>query len=188
MSTSSSIERREPCRAGLFLDRDGTLIRDAGFLSDPAGVVLLDGVKAALHRAIRTHRLYLFSNQSGIGRGYYTLEQALAVNARMEALLELPPPGFSGVCLAPEAPEEPVVYRKPSPRFILESIRKDGLDPLSCWMIGDRLSDLQAGVNAGIRTALIRNPDYFKEETRLFCERHALPEYASLAQALETVL
>ena len=175
-----------PSRAALFLDRDGTLIRDAGFLSDPNGVVLLDGVKEALHRAVRTHRLYLFSNQSGIGRGFYTLTQALAVNARMEALLNLPPPGFSGVCMAPEAPEAPMVYRKPSPRFILESIEKDGLDPRRCWMIGDRLSDLQAGVNAGIRTALILNPDYFKEETRQFCEQHALPMFASLAQALET--
>ncbi len=172
-------------RAALFLDRDGTIIQDAGFLSDPAGVVLLEGAKAALHRAIRTHRLYLFTNQSGIGRGFYTLEQARAVNARMEELLELPPPGFSGVCMAPEAPEAPMVYRKPSPRFILESIRSDGLDPARCWMIGDRLSDLQAGVNAGIRTALVRNPDHFKEETRRFCEAHALPVFASLAEALE---
>lgn len=175
-------------QAALFLDRDGTIIRDAGFLSDPAGVVVLDGAKEALHRAMRTHRLYLFSNQSGIGRGYYTLEQALAVNARMLALLELPPPGFSGVCLAPEAPEEPAVYRKPSPRFIQESLRRDRLDPARCWMIGDRLSDLQAGVSAGIRAALIRNDDYFTEETRRFCEAHALPVFASLTQAAQAIL
>ena len=181
---------RPPAQPGsaLFLDRDGTLIADAGFLSDPAGVVLLDGVKAALHRAARTHRLYLLSNQSGIGRGYYTMDAARAVNARMEALLELPPPGFSGVCIAPEAPDEPPVYRKPSPRFILESIARDGLDPSRCWMIGDRLSDVQAGVNAGIRAALIRNPDYFKEETRLFCQEHNLPMFGSLAEALAEAL
>lgn len=172
----------------LFLDRDGTIIRDAGFLCDPAGVELLPGAKEALHRALRTHRLYLFSNQSGIGRGYYTMEQALAVNDRMLELLELPPPGFSGICLAPEAPDTPAVYRKPSPRFIHESIRRDGLDPARCWMIGDRLSDLQAGVNAGIRSVLILNPDYYKEETRLFCEAHALPAFRSLAEALPTLL
>ncbi len=175
-------------RAGLFLDRDGTIIADAGFLSDPAGVVLLAGAKEALHRALRSHRLYLFSNQSGIGRGYYTLAQALAVNARMEALLALPPPGFSAVCLAPEAPEAPAVYRKPSPRFIRECIEKDGLDPARCWMVGDRLSDLQAGVNAGIRAALVRNPDHFSEEVRLFCQTHGLPAFDSLAQAVAAVL
>lgn len=174
--------------AALFLDRDGTIIRDSGFLSDPAGVELLPGAKEALHLALRSHRLYLFSNQSGIGRGYYTMEQALAVNARMLELLALPPPGFSGICLAPEAPEVPAVYRKPSPRFIQESIRRDGLDPARCWMIGDRLSDLQAGFNAGIRPALILNPDYYKEETRLFCEAHALPVCTSLAEAVRTLL
>jgi len=175
-------------RAALFLDRDGTLIRDAGFLCDPEGVELLAGVKEALRCAAATHRLYLFSNQSGIGRGYFTLAEALAVNARMEALLELPPPGFYGTCIAPEAPAEPSAYRKPSPRFILERIARDRLDPSQCWMIGDRLSDVQAGVNAGIRAALIRNPDYFSEETRLFCEAHAIPVFPSLAQALGAVL
>ena len=128
-------------RAALFLDRDGTIIRDAGFLSDPDGVVLLDGAREALHRAILTHRLYLFTNQSGVGRGLYTLKEAQAVNARLEAMLALPPPGFSAICIAPEAPEEPAVYRKPSPRFIHECIQRDALDPAQCWMIGDRLSE-----------------------------------------------
>lgn len=174
-------------RAALFLDRDGTIIRDAGFLSDPDGVELLDGAKEALHRAARTHRLYLFTNQSGIGRGYYTLEQAHAVNRRMAALLDLPPPGFAAVCIAPEAPDEPSVYRKPSPRFILECVARDALDPAQCWMIGDRLSDVQAGVNAGIRAALIRNADHFNDETRLFCEAHGTPVFGTLADALETI-
>jgi D-glycero-D-manno-heptose 1,7-bisphosphate phosphatase len=171
-------------QAALFLDRDGTIIRDAGFLSDPGGVALLDGAGEALRRAAQTHRLYLFTNQSGIGRGYYTLEQARAVNARLLELLQLPPPGFAGVCIAPEAPDQPAVYRKPSPRFILESIARDGLDPARCWMLGDRLSDLQAGVNAGIRAALILNRDHFKEETRRFCEARAIPVFESLAAAL----
>jgi D-glycero-D-manno-heptose 1,7-bisphosphate phosphatase len=171
--------------SALFLDRDGTLIKDVGFLSDPEGVVLLEGVKEALHRAIRTHRLYLFSNQSGIGRGYYTMEQAHAINVRMEELLALPSPGFSRICMAPERPEEPAVYRKPSPKFIRECIEQDGLDPAGCWMVGDRLSDLQAGVNAGIHAALLHNPDHFKEETRAFAEAHHIPLFDSLPQALE---
>ena len=173
--------------AALFLDRDGTLIKDVGFLSDPAGVVLLEGVKEALHRALRTCRLYLFSNQSGIGRGYYTMEQALAVNARMTALLALPAPGFSRICMAPESPDAPAVYRKPSPKFIRECIDLDGLDPARCWMIGDRLSDLQAGVNAGIRAVLIRNPDYLKAETQAYAEEHRIPQFGSLAQTLDAL-
>lgn len=175
-------------RAALFLDRDGTVIRDVGYLSEPDGVELLAGAQEALHRVCGSHRLYLFTNQSGIGRGYYTLAQAQAVNARMMALLALPPPGFAAVCIAPETTEQPAVYRKPSPAFILERIAADGLDPARCWMIGDRLSDLQAGVNAGIAAALIHNDAYFNEQTRAFCEEHRIPVYPSLSAALAVIV
>ncbi len=174
-------------RAALFLDRDGTVIRDVGYLRDPDGVELLAGAKEALHRVFSSHRLYLLTNQSGIGRGYYTLEQAQAVNLRMMALLALPPPGFAAICIAPETTGQPFIYRKPSPAFILERIAADGLDPARCWMIGDRLSDLQAGVNAGIAAVLIHNEVYFSAETRLFCEEHRIPSYPSLSEALADI-
>jgi D-glycero-D-manno-heptose 1,7-bisphosphate phosphatase len=140
----------------LFLDRDGTLIADKHYLADPAGVELLPGVVAGLERALeRGYKLFLFSNQSGIGRGYYTMADALRVNARMEELIGLARPLFAGVCLAPETPEQPLVYRKPSPRFILEMIETHGLDPAQCIMAGDRESDIEAGLNAGIRVAAL---------------------------------
>ncbi len=140
----------------LFLDRDGTLIIDKDYLADPAGVEVLPGIAAALGRA-RTlgYKFFLFTNQSGIGRGYYTLADAERVNAHMENLLALPRPLFAGVCIAPEAPEQPSLYRKPSPRFIVETIAHHGLDPAQCWMVGDRETDIQAGLNAGIRAAAV---------------------------------
>jgi D-glycero-D-manno-heptose 1,7-bisphosphate phosphatase len=135
----------------LFLDRDGTLIVDRHYLSDPAGVTLLPGVREGLRQARAAgYALFLFSNQSGIGRGYFTLADAERVNARMESLLDLPQPIFDGVCLAPEAPDQPIVYRKPSPRFILETIAQRGLDPARCFMVGDSLVDAEAGRAAGI--------------------------------------
>lgn len=140
----------------LFLDRDGTLILDKHYLFDPAGVELIPGVPAALHRARELgYHLFLFTNQSGIGRGMYTLEDALRCNARMEELIGLPTPLFTDICIAPEAPEQDSLYRKPSPRFILESIQRHALDPDHCWMVGDREADVQAGRNAGIRTAAV---------------------------------
>ncbi len=140
----------------LFLDRDGTLILDKHFLADPAGVELVPGTAAALARALTLgYRLFLFTNQSGIGRGLHTLDDALRVNARMEELLGLPPPLFTDICIAPEAPEQPSLYRKPSPRYILESIARHTLDPAQCWMVGDREGDIQAGLNAKIRTAAV---------------------------------
>lgn len=142
----------------LFLDRDGTLIVDKHYLADPAGVELLPGVIEGLSLArARGYKLFLFSNQSGVGRGYYTLETALTVNARMLELIALPAPLFDGVCMATEAPEQPIVYRKPSPRFILETISQHGLDPASCIMVGDRETDIEAGLAAHIRVAALAN-------------------------------
>jgi D-glycero-D-manno-heptose 1,7-bisphosphate phosphatase len=103
----------------LFLDRDGTLIFDKVYLADPAGVELIPGAAEGLARARALgFRLFLFTNQSGIGRGLHTLEDTHRVNERMEELLGLSRPIFDGICIAPEAPGEPSDYRKPSPRFI----------------------------------------------------------------------
>src|SRR5215211_5393730 len=122
----------------LFLDRDGTLIVDKHYLADPAGVELIPGVPDALRRARSLgYRLFLFTNQSGIARGLHTLDDVLRCNARMEELLGLPRPLFTDICIAPEAPDGPQKYRKPSPRFILESIARHALHPRECWMVGD---------------------------------------------------
>jgi D-glycero-D-manno-heptose 1,7-bisphosphate phosphatase len=140
----------------IFLDRDGTLIVHRPYLCDPDGVELLPGVRETLGRAISDGcLLFLFTNQSGVGRGYFTLREVNACNERMCELLQLPAPGFTETCIAPEAPDAPSVYRKPSPKFILEMIARYGLDPRRSWMVGDALSDMQAGLNAGIRTTLV---------------------------------
>lgn len=140
----------------LFLDRDGTLIVDAHYLAKPADVVLLPGVRPALQRARDLgYELFLFTNQSGIGRGYFTLADAEACNRRMVELLDLGDDLFAGTCIAPEAPDQPSKYRKPSPAFILETIAARGLDPTTCYMVGDRESDVLAGTNAGIAAAAV---------------------------------
>ena len=141
----------------LFLDRDGTIIVDKVYLADPAGVEVIPGSAEGLRRARSLgFRLFLFTNQSGIGRGIHTMEDTLRVNARMEEVLGLPAPVFDGICVAPEAPGQPSPYRKPSPRFILERIAEHALDPAECWMVGDSASDVAAALAAGVRAALVR--------------------------------
>jgi len=141
----------------LFLDRDGTLIVDKVYLADPAGVELIPGAAEGLRRARALgFRLFLFTNQSGIGRGLHTIEDTRRVNARMEEMLGLPAPVFDGVCVAPEATGQPSLYRKPSPRFILETMAEHSLDPAGCWMVGDSAADLGAAIAAGIRAAVVR--------------------------------
>jgi len=144
-------------KRALFLDRDGTLIIDKVYLADPDGVELIAGAAEGLERARQLgFKLFLFTNQSGIGRGLHTLEDTHRVNERMEDLLGLKLPVFDGVCIAPEAPGQPSAYRKPSPRFITEMVREHGLDASACWMVGDAPADIGAALAAGIRAAAVR--------------------------------
>ena len=140
----------------LFLDRDGTLILDKHYLADPAGVELIPGVAAALARARALgYQLFILTNQSGIGRGLYSLADTHRVNDRMDELLGLPRPIFDGICIAPEAPDQPSPYRKPSPHYLLETIAQHRLDPAHCWMVGDRQSDIEAGLAAKINSVAV---------------------------------
>ncbi len=171
----------------LFLDRDGTLIVDRNYLADPAGVELIAGTAAALARARSLgYQLFLFTNQSGIGRGYHTLADTLRVHARMEELLGLPRPVFDDVCIAPEAPDQPSRYRKPSPRFIAETLAARGLAPGECWMVGDSAADFAAALAAGIRPVAVRtgriDPSTLPDVTR-----HQIPVYDNFAAFAATL-
>lgn len=171
----------------LFLDRDGTLIVDKVYLADPAGVELVPGTVDALRRARELgYLLFLFTNQSGIGRGLHTLEHTLRVNARLDELLGLPAPVFDDVCIAPEAPGQPVVYRKPSPRFILESLTKYALDPRQCWMVGDTAADLGAGLAAGINVAAVQTGKVDPRTLAIVAER-ALAIFPTFADFVATL-
>jgi histidinol-phosphate phosphatase family protein len=136
--------------AAVFLDRDGTLIEDVGYPRDPAGVRLLPGATTALRRfRERGLRLVVVSNQSGIGRGLVTREQADAVHARFVELL-----GRDGVRLddaryCPHAPDQGCDCRKPAPRLVLEAAAELGVDLPASFMVGDRDRDLESGRRAG---------------------------------------
>ena len=157
----AELRKNAPAGRALFLDRDGTLILDKHYLADPAGVELIPGAADALRRARALgYQLFLFTNQSGIARGLHTIEDVHRCNQRMEELLGLPRPLFTDICIAVEGPDEPQQYRKPSPRFIVESIARHSLDPQHCWMVGDREADVDAGLNAAIRSAAVCTGKY----------------------------
>lgn len=172
-------------KKALFLDRDGTLIIDKHYLKDPDEVELFSGTADFLKEALSCgYLLFLFSNQSGISRGYSTMDDARACNQRMFELLGLPESAFIDICIATELPSGPQLYRKPSPRFILEMIERHNLEPKLCWMVGDQLSDLEAGINAGINSAWVSTG---KPRTRVldaYIEKHSIPELSSLADLL----
>ncbi len=147
---------KETSSKAVFLDRDGTIIVDGNYISEPAQVELLPGAKEALQQLLAAgFQLFLFTNQSGIGRGFFPIEAAHRCNNRMVELLNLGNPLFTDVCIAPESPDQPAVYRKPNPRFINESIIKYALDRDKCWMVGDKPIDVESGLNAGIKGAMV---------------------------------
>jgi D-glycero-D-manno-heptose 1,7-bisphosphate phosphatase len=134
----------------VFLDRDGTLIRHRPYLADPSCVELLPTVAEGLAEFVNAGcKLFLHSNQSGIGRGYFSLADAIACNDEMLRQIGLGPELFAGVCLCPEAPDQAVVYRKPSPKYALEIIAKYGITERDICYLGDNISDLVTARNLG---------------------------------------
>lgn len=167
----------------LFLDRDGTLIRWVDYLCDPQGVRLCDGIASALSQAKKAGcLLFLHTNQSGVGRGYFELDAVEAVNARMCEMLGVELSFFDEVCIAPDHPNRVSddSYRKPHPRFELEMVDRFSLDLKRCYMIGDSASDLQTGINAGMNSVLVRS-----EQTRVDALPIGCVEYGSVAEFVE---
>lgn len=165
-----------PLSPALFLDRDGNLIVDGHHTSRPDQVQVIPGVRESLLAALGAgYQLFILTNQSGIGRELFTWEDYQACHQRMLELLDLPPPGFTEVCAAPEPPDKPSLYRKPSPRFILECIERYQLDPARCWMVGDRRTDWEAGINAGIQSCAVRSGAPFKPGDLEHAQHHAVP-------------
>ena len=145
----------------IFLDRDGTIIREKEYLRDPAQVEVFPTAPAALKRlADAGFKLFIVTNQSGIGRGYFTEADVARVNARM--LQDLTPRGvcFQKIYIAPEAPEQPSRGRKPSPQFLFDARDEFDLDLARSFMIGDKLIDLECGWNAGVERSLLVRTGY----------------------------
>ena len=145
----------------VFLDRDGTIIEEKEYLRDPDQVVVFPGAAQALKRLQGAgFKLVIVTNQSGIGRGYYTVEDMHRVNTRLVA--ELKPYGvrFEKIYFAPEAPEQPSRGRKPSPQFLFDARDEFGLDLSQSYMIGDKLTDLECGWNAGVKQSILVRTGY----------------------------
>lgn len=140
--------------AALF-DRDETIVVDVPFNGDPSKVRPVEGARELLDR-LRAAGLPLavVSNQSGVGRGYITLEQVDAVNRRVDELLG----PFAGFFVCPHAPEDDCACRKPKAKLILDAAAALGVEPACCVVVGDRDSDVEAARNAGAIPMKINGP------------------------------
>ncbi len=152
----------------VFADRDGTLIEHEHYLSDPDRVFLVPGVADAIKRLLdQNYAFFLHTNQSGVGRGYFSMDDVFACHSRMLEQIGITEDELGGWCIAPESPASDVLYRKPSPRFIDEVAEHNEAGKFNCHMIGDSLSDLQTAWNAGIQawavTSGVNSIDYFED-------------------------
>ena len=152
-------------KKAVFLDRDGVLIEQVAYLSRPEQVALIPGAVEAL-RIVHRHGdcAVVISNQSGVGRGYFSAADVDAVHARIDELLAERGEYVDGCCYCPHAPEEKCSCRKPSPEMILRAAERFGIDVGSSVMLGDRMSDLECGVNAGCAASVLVSTGYGAEQ------------------------
>ena len=156
-----------PTDQAVFLDRDGVLIEERHYLHRVEGVAIFPGTGPAL-RSLQDagFRLFIVTNQSGVGRGYFTLADVALVNAHLESELARFGVRFERIFVAPEAPDQPSHGRKPSPQFLFEARDAGGLDLARSYMVGDKLIDLECGWNAGVRRSLLVRTGYGAELER----------------------
>ncbi len=169
----------------VFLDRDGTLMIDVEYCGDPARVAVFPGAADALAR-LRTggYRLVMVSNQSGIGRGYFTEEDFQRVQT--ELTRQLGDAGrLDGAYHCPERPEGASERRKPGPGMILEAARDLGLDLGKSYIVGDSRADVEAGRRAGLAGVVFVTTGKAPDEWRV-CQPDAV--VSDLGAAVDWIL
>jgi D-glycero-D-manno-heptose 1,7-bisphosphate phosphatase len=141
--------------AAVFIDRDGTIIKDADYCSHPKQVKVFPGVPEALRRLkSKGFKLIVITNQSGIGRGFFTVSQYRAVES--EVSRQLGHSLIDATYFCPDVPGQHSSYRKPSPGMILQAKREHQIDLTRSFFIGDKEIDVECGRNAGVRTIRVQ--------------------------------
>jgi len=170
----------------IFLDRDGTIIDDPGYLSHPEQVNLLDGAAEALvELRAMGYKLVIVSNQSGIARGIVSEEDLEAIHDRLRQLLAEKGAYLDQIYYCPYHPDGVVSkyrkesdWRKPNPGMLLAASEEMGIDLSQSWSIGDSSRDVEAGLRAGCKTILISR--YTRGKSAYVEPDNPKPDYKSV--------
>jgi len=139
----------------VFIDRDGTIMEDTDYCSDPNDVRIFPGVVEALQLLkSRGFKLIIITNQSGIGRGLFTLDQYRAVES--EVLRQLGNGLVDATYYCPDAPGQDSKCRKPAPGMVVKAARDHHIDLSRSFLIGDKEIDVECAHNAGICAIRVR--------------------------------
>lgn len=163
-------------RPALFLDRDGVVIVDRNYLSEPDQVELIDGVARTMKAASAAGYLLIgVSNQSGLGRNLFTRRELTLVMNRLDELLLSNGTGFDGFYYCPHAPEDQCECRKPRLGLLKEAAETCAWDASRSWVVGDKTSDVALAVAADMGGVLVRTghgPDS-ESEVELLAASHS---------------
>jgi len=141
----------------VFLDRDGTINVDVGYINNPDDFELIPrSLDALLLLQKAGFKLFIVSNQSGIGRKFITHSQLKAVHGKMASLLSPHGISFHEIYYCPHHPDEECQCRKPNPLFVRKAAHEYNLDLSKSWFVGDKTADVQCGKNAGCRSILVK--------------------------------
>lgn len=165
----------------VFVDRDGTIMEDADYCSDPKQVQIFPGVPEALGRLKAAgFKLIIITNQSGIGRGLITMEQYRAVEEKV--LRELGSDLIEATYFCPDVPNQHSSCRKPAPGMILQASREHQIDRPLSFFIGDKEIDAECGRNADVRTIRVRTG--FDRDTTDTVADWVAPDLAAAAEII----
>lgn len=143
-------------RRVVFLDRDGTINEDVGYLSDPAGLVLIPGAAMAVRLLNEAGvMVVVISNQSGVGRGYYTDTDVEAVNARLVLLLGESGASLDALYWCNHHPDEGCECRKPNSGLVARAVEELLVDAAGSYVVGDKVSDVELAGNIGAKGILV---------------------------------
>lgn len=148
----------------VFLDRDGVIIYEKDFIIDPDKLEFIPNSLDALKRIPLIYKKIIISNQSGIGRGYFTANQVEAFNDALFAFIKKYGASVDKIYYCPHKPEDNCNCRKPKTGLFEKARQQFNIDFSRSWMIGDKSSDIRAGKNIGTATILVQT-GYGGQET-----------------------
>lgn len=176
----------------LFLDRDGVIIENrADYVRDWSDVEIFPQAISALTSIVQwPGKIIIVTNQSVVGRGIITMEQARDINQRLVQLIHARGGRIDAVYMCPHAPHDNCQCRKPRPGLLLQAAHDRNLDLPNSLMIGDALTDLAAGRAAGVSRVALLQTGRGRDQQKLpgAAALHPFPVYATLADALKQLL
>jgi D-glycero-D-manno-heptose 1,7-bisphosphate phosphatase len=144
----------------VILDRDGTIVVDHGYLSDPGALEFMPGAAAGLRWLHEQgYRLVVVTNQSGVGRGLFTIERMHEVHEALLQMVREEGARLEAIYFCPHAPEAKCACRKPETGLLLQAAQDLGFEPSAAIVIGDKGTDVEFGRRVGAVTMLVSGRD-----------------------------